>query len=138
MGEPRKVLVQALDGAIAGNISMAAATKPTRGWLRAARKALHMTQRQMAQRLGMKQQAYASIEVREQSERVSLETLRRAAGALDCDLVYALVPKKAIAATFADLSAKYDPDLGLRKATEHSMALEGQVPRLPAPKDGPV
>jgi predicted DNA-binding mobile mystery protein A len=138
MGEPRKVLVQALDVVIAGNISTATATKPTKGWLRAARKALHMTQSQMARRLGMKQQAYANIEVREQTERVSLETLRRAAGALDCDLIYALVPKKAIAANFAELSAKYDPDLGLRKATEHSMALEGQVPRVQAPTSGPA
>jgi len=133
--ESRKILVQALDVAITGDITAAAANIPNKGWLRAARQALGLTQSQMAKKLGMKQQAYANIEVREPKETVTLETLRRAAGALDCDLVYAFVPKRAIARTYLELAEKHDPDLVRRNATEHSMALEGQRRRMTTPKD---
>jgi predicted DNA-binding mobile mystery protein A len=133
--EQRKVLVRALEIATAGGLATALANTPTKGWLRAARQALGLTQSQMAKKLGMKQQAYANIEVREQREKVTLETLRRAAGALDCDLVYAFVPKKAVAPTFSELAARYDSGLAMRNATEHSMALEGQGRSNPAPKD---
>jgi predicted DNA-binding mobile mystery protein A len=134
--EQRKILVQALEVAIAGGIAAASANAPTKGWLRAVRQALGLTQSQMAKKLGMSQQAYANIEVREQKEKITIETLRRAACALDCDLVYALVPRKADAPTFSELAAKYDSDLARRKATEHSMALEGQGRSIVAPKNG--
>lgn len=124
--EHRKALVQALDVAITGGIATASVNAPSKGWLRAARQSLGLTQSKAAKKLGIRQQAYANIEVREQKEKVTLETLRRAAGALDCDLVYAFVPKKAIAPTFSELASKHDPDLAMRRATEHSMALEGQ------------
>jgi predicted DNA-binding mobile mystery protein A len=134
--EQRKVLVQALETAITDSIAKTSVTTPTKGWIRAARQALSLTQSQMAKKLGMRQQAYANIELREQRETVTLATLRRAAAALDCDLIYALVPKKAVAPTFTELAAKYDSDLAMRKATEHSMALEGQGRRDIAPKNG--
>ena len=131
--EQRKILVQALEDAVTGRMDAASMTTPTKGWLRAARQALGLTQSHMAKRLGMRQQAYANIEVRERKETVTLETLRRAAGALDCDLVYAFVPKKEVAPTFSKLAEKYDSALAMRKATEHSMALEGQGRRENAP-----
>jgi predicted DNA-binding mobile mystery protein A len=134
--EQRKNLVQALETAITGAMVTASVNTPTKGWLRAVRQALGLTQIKMAKKLGMRQQAYANIEVREQKEKVTLETLRRAAGALDCDLIYAFVPKKAVAPSFSELAAKYDSDLAMRKATEHSMALEGQGKRDTAPKNG--
>jgi predicted DNA-binding mobile mystery protein A len=133
--EQRKILIQALEAAITGSIATAPVTTPTKGWIRAVRQALDLTQSQTAKKLGMRQQAYANIEVREQKEKVTLETLRRAAGALDCDLVYAFVPKKAVAPTFSELAATHDSDLAMRKATEHSMALEGQGRRDIEPKN---
>jgi predicted DNA-binding mobile mystery protein A len=133
--EQRKILIRALEAAISGGVSTAPVSIPTKGWLRATRQALGLTQGQIAKKLGMRQQAYANIEVREQNEKVTLETLRRAASALDCDLRYALVPKKAVAPTFSELAVKYDSDLAMRKATEHSMALEGQGRRKIAPEN---
>jgi DNA-binding XRE family transcriptional regulator len=53
---------------------------PSKGWLRAVRGALGLTQRKVAAKLRMKQQPYAAIEEREMSGTVTLETLRRAAG----------------------------------------------------------
>jgi predicted DNA-binding mobile mystery protein A len=133
--ERRKILVKVLDAAITGGMATAAVNIPTKGWLRAARQAMGLTQSQMAKKLRMRQQAYANIEVREQREKVTIETLRRAAGALDCDLVYAFVPKRAVAPTFSELATKYDSDLAMQRATEHSMALEGQGRQNIAPKN---
>ena len=100
--------------------------RPTKGWLRAAREALGVTQSQMAMRLGMRQQPHAQVESRERLDKVTLETIRRAAAALDCDLVYALVPRASVATSFSGLAQKHDPGLAVRRATQHSMALEGQ------------
>jgi predicted DNA-binding mobile mystery protein A len=132
--EQRKLLVQALEVSIGGGAGTVSMNTPTTGWLRAVRQALGITQSQLAKKLGIRQQAYANIEVREQKGKVTLEILRRAAGALDCDLIYAFVPKKAIATTYSGLAAKYDSGLAMRKATEHSMALEGQGRHNIAPK----
>ena len=59
------------------------------------------------------------------SERIQLNTLRRAAAALDCDLVYALVPRRPLtevveARKTALAEAAY-------RRTAHSMALENQL-----------
>ena len=66
--------------------------RPPRGWLRAIREALGMTTGQMAKRLGVSQPRVIALEKDEQRGAVTLETLRRAAEALDCTLVYALAP----------------------------------------------
>jgi predicted DNA-binding mobile mystery protein A len=114
---------------------------PTRGWLRAIRESLGMAQRSVGAAMGMKQQAYRLLEQREMLGAATIDTLRRAANALDCDFVYFLVPKQRSGRTFSDLAATHDPQYSNRLATEHSMALEGQglrveepgAPDLPAP-----
>jgi predicted DNA-binding mobile mystery protein A len=66
---------------------------PTRGWVRAVRDALNMSTSQLANRMGVTRSAIAQLERSEVKLSVRLDTLRRAAEALDCDLVYALVPR---------------------------------------------
>src|SRR5487761_199273 len=70
---------------------------PTRGWIKAIREALGMSSEQLAKRLGVKQPTVAAIERSETRGTIELATLRRAAEALDCTLVYALA---------SDLSAR--------------------------------
>ena len=72
--------------------SLDAFTVPNRGWIRAIREALGMSGAQLARRLGVATQSLADLERSEASGTVQLKTLRRAAEALDCTLVYALVP----------------------------------------------
>lgn len=67
--------------------------RPARGWVRAIRDALGMSAAEMASRLRVSQQAITELEQNEQHDAIKLATLRRAADALDCDLVYALVPR---------------------------------------------
>jgi predicted DNA-binding mobile mystery protein A len=103
------------------NIDM---TKPPRGWIKAIREALGMTTRQLAQRIGVVQSRAVDIEKAELTGSITLDSLTRAANALDCELVYALIPRKPLEITVNERA------LALAKkhirSTSHSMALENQ------------
>ncbi len=73
----------------AGTLSLA---PPRAGWLRSIREALGISSRLLAKRLGIDMSAVLRLEEREKQKKVSLETLERAARAMDCRLVYAIVP----------------------------------------------
>jgi predicted DNA-binding mobile mystery protein A len=66
---------------------------PEGGWIRAIRAALGMSAEQLGRRLGMGRQAVGDMERREAEDRITLETLRRAAEALNCDVYVAMVPR---------------------------------------------
>src|SRR5215510_9154119 len=70
-----------------------AAARPVRGWVRAVRQALGMNGRQLASRMGIARSHLSQIEDAEVRGAVSLRTLERVAHALDCEFVYALVPR---------------------------------------------
>ena len=69
---------------------------PSKGWIRAIRDGLGMTAAQLAKRLGVSQPAVTAMEQSEAERSISLRTLERAARALNCRLVYALVPEKSL------------------------------------------
>jgi predicted DNA-binding mobile mystery protein A len=69
-------------------------TPPPRGWIRAIREALGMSGADLGKRLGVTTATVSDIERSESDRRVQLETLARVADALDCDFVYALVPRR--------------------------------------------
>src|SRR6266404_8337614 len=71
---------------------------PVRGWIKAIREALGMSTAQLAMRLGVKQPSVVALEQSEAKGTIELATLRRVAKALDCTLVYALVPGKPLEA----------------------------------------
>ena len=82
-----------LDERFAMGSTSAIANRPRGGWVRAVRDALGMNTRQLAQRLGVTHNAVVDLERSEVAGVAKLEALRRADEALDCDLVYALVPR---------------------------------------------
>lgn len=96
-------------------------TPPPKGWVRAVRDALGMSTRQMAVRCGVSHTAIAQLERSEVSGTARIDTLRRAADALDCDLVYALVPRVGLQETVRRQS--------VRKA-QLSVALADRTMRL--------
>lgn len=109
------------------NAASRAATKPARGWLRAVRDAVELSQEQVARKLGVKRQSYADLEQAEERGAATLNSIRRAAEAMDCELVYFVVPREGVAGTFSELARNYDPQFQHLQASEHSMALEGQA-----------
>jgi predicted DNA-binding mobile mystery protein A len=76
--------------------------RPRDGWIAAIREALDMTVRQFAARLGVAPSNVVRLEQRERDDTISLGALRRAADALDSDLVYAVVPRRAAVAAPGD------------------------------------
>ncbi|MDP3635139.1 mobile mystery protein A [Phenylobacterium sp.] len=98
--------------------------RPDRGWIRAIREAIGMTTGQFASRLGVSQPRVAALERAEANEVVTLKSLRQAAEALDCDFVYAIVPRKPLEDVVKD-RARYVAQLQLER-TSHTMHLENQ------------
>lgn len=97
---------------------------PPKGWVRAIREALGMSGVQLAQRMEIAPQTLNKLEQSEASETIRLESLRKAAAALDCQLVYALVPKRPLEDMVADKArAKALQAIG---GVSHSMAMEDQ------------
>jgi predicted DNA-binding mobile mystery protein A len=97
---------------------------PRNGWVKAIRSALGMTDRSFATRLGVLHSSLQELESREQSGSVTLEALRRAAKALDADLVYAIVPRKPLRETIAERARALAMER--LKPIAQSMALEEQ------------
>jgi predicted DNA-binding mobile mystery protein A len=100
--------------------------RPPRGWIRAIREAAGITARELARRLGKVPSLVASIEKSEAEYRISLGSLRAAAEAMGCDLVYAFVPKTGSIQELAELRARAHASQNVR-AVEHTMALEDQA-----------
>jgi predicted DNA-binding mobile mystery protein A len=97
---------------------------PVHGWIKAVRVALGMTTAQLAKRLGVKQPSVVAIEQSEAKGTIELATLRRVAAALDCTLVYALIPNKSLEASVRDRARAFVRRR--REPVEHSMLLEDQ------------
>lgn len=68
--------------------------RPAAGWLRTMREALGLSLADVARRLKVTPPAVRSFEQAEAEDRITLASLRRAAAAMDCELVYAFVPRR--------------------------------------------
>ena len=97
---------------------------PRGGWIAAIRESLGMSVQNLADRLGMTRAAAAKLEVSERSQTIQLDTLRKAADALECDLVYALVPRQPL----QDLvnSRRLEILKSMQQRTQQHMRLEAQ------------
>jgi transcriptional regulator with XRE-family HTH domain len=91
------------------------------------REAIGLTQAEVAERAAVKRQSYAEFENAERRGSITLSSLRRAAEAMDCELVYFVAPREAVARTYAGLARAHDPMEGHLDATEQSMRLKGQA-----------
>lgn len=97
---------------------------PPKGWIRAIRDALGMTGVQLAARMGVRPQTVEAMEKSEAGGSIQLSTLRRAAEAMDCTLVYALVPNTSLE-NAVNQRARKMADRDLRRVA-HTMKLEAQ------------
>ena len=99
---------------------------PSRGWLREIRESLGRTQRQQAERLGISSAALHKNEKSEADERITLAQLRKMANCLECDLVYALVPRRPL----IDIVRGRAEQIAQQEVfgVAHSMDLEDQRP----------
>ena len=99
-------------------------TRPSRGWIKAIREAVGMTTAQLAKRIGVSQPRAVAIEKAEAKGSITLDSLERAAHALNCRLVYAMVPRSPL----EELVSARAQRLALKRleSVRHSMSLEAQ------------
>jgi predicted DNA-binding mobile mystery protein A len=97
---------------------------PKIGWISAVRKAMQMTTTQLAKRLHVAQSVVSNYEKAERHKSITLRTLEKVADALNCDLHYVLVPRKAI----NDQLMERAEEILKREwmSLDHHMRLEGQ------------
>ena len=102
----------------------AISVRPARGWIKAIREALGMTTAQLGRRMGVSQPRAVAIEKAEISGKITVESLERAADALGCRLVYALVPQQSLE-SLVEGRARLLAEKHM-SSVAHSMALEDQ------------
>ncbi|HEV2953054.1 MAG TPA: mobile mystery protein A [Candidatus Dormibacteraeota bacterium] len=97
---------------------------PEGGRLKTVRTALGMTAGQLGRRVGVSQNAISEAEAAETTGGITLRTIRKIADGLNCDLVYALVPRDSMAAM-----VRNQANLAARRMVievSHGMSLEEQ------------
>ncbi len=97
---------------------------PAAGWIKAIRQAVGMTTAQLGRRMGVSQPRIVEIEQAEADRSLTLKSLERAAEALGCRLVYALVPTEPLETRVRRQAEAVAAEH--LAAARHSMSLEGQ------------
>ena len=100
--------------------------RPSKGWIHSVRQALGVSSGEIARRLGTSRQLPLQLEKGEAEDRITLKSLRAVANALDCDLVYALVPRAGSMQELIENRARAEAKKQVL-GVEHSMALENQA-----------
>ena len=103
-------------------------TPPGKGWIRSVREALGMSYYQLAKRIGVSQPTVVNWEQREAKGTISLQSIKKVADALQCDLVYALVPRKPLGEILEDRATQKAQTIV--EQTSRSMSLEDQQTSL--------
>ncbi|MNK12048.1 helix-turn-helix protein [compost metagenome] len=101
-------------------------TKPPKeGWVKEIRQALGMSLQDLAERVGVIKQRVNKIESDEVAGKLTLETLRNVADAMNCDFVYYLVPRgEGLQKTLEKQAQQAAKEVVAN--TEYSMQLEEQ------------
>lgn len=99
---------------------------PSGGWLRAIREALGRSLRAQAARVHIAAPNLHKSEAAEAEGRITLGQLRKLAAGLDCELVYALVPREPLQKMVEAQASRLAQQEVLGVA--HSMGLEDQRP----------
>jgi predicted DNA-binding mobile mystery protein A len=93
-------------------------------WLKEIREALGMSTTDLARRMGVIQQRVSRLEQDEKKGKVTLDSLARAADAMNCELVYFFVPKGSLENFVQEQARKAAKKLV--KNVDATMSLEDQ------------
>ncbi|MBW8244150.1 mobile mystery protein A [Muricauda oceani] len=125
MRNKQKLLIEQLDQKLRPFSEARKVPIPERGWIHTIRTALNMTMAQLGTQLNITRQGVKNIEVSEANGRITLNSLKDVAHAMDLKLVYALVPVDGTINDLIQLKAeKLAKKIVLR--TNQNMKLENQ------------
>lgn len=97
---------------------------PKRGWIKAVREMLGMSVTQLGKRTKLNPTTISRLESNEVKEVITLTSLKKLANALECDVCYALIPRKPFIDILEERAALVIKNQLTR--TEGSMSLENQ------------
>ena len=100
-------------------------TMPKEGWMRTVRKALAMSGAQLGRRMGISRAQVSQMERGEVSGGITIKTMQKAAAALGCRFVYAIVPEGSIEEVI-ETRARRKATAIVERTNKH-MALEAQT-----------
>jgi predicted DNA-binding mobile mystery protein A len=100
--------------------------RPKRGWLRAIREATGLSLTKVGKAIGATRSHVQALEKSEAAERITLRSLKKVAAAMNCELLYAIVPKSGTLEGLVEKRA-YQAAATRVRAVEHTMALEDQA-----------
>jgi len=89
--------------------------RPQPGWLRALREAIGISIREVARRIRKTPQTVAAFEKSEAPDRITLQTLRHYAEAMDSEFVHAVVPKTGSLKQLAEKRARHKAETHCRR-----------------------
>ncbi len=121
----KKLLVTQTDRFLEPLSILKSTSRPKIGWIRYIRKSIGMTATQLAKRINVSRRRVAKIEESELQEVLTIKTLKTVASAMECQLVYAVIPKTTIIKTIEKQAKK----IALKHLAEvsHHMTLENQA-----------
>ena len=101
---------------------------PKLGWIKSIRQALGMSAADLGDRMGITRQSVLTLEDSETAGKVGMDSLKRAAEAMDCSLVYAFLPNSNLENILRQQIEKVVAErMG---KVSHSMKLEDQATEL--------
>jgi len=124
----RRLRIRQLDSSLEPIRSLAVLS-PRQGWTKEIREALGMTARQLGDKLGKNQSTITRLEKSEAKGTISLKSLDVLAAALNCRLVYAIVPNDSLENTLRKRVELVARDR--LASVSHTMALEDQAVSTP-------
>lgn len=102
--------------------------RPKKGWIHVIKSALGMSTSYLAKAIGIHQSVMSRLERSEAENTITLKSLQTVADALDCQLVYALIPNTSLENTIEQQAKKIARER--LQQTAHHMLLENQsVPK---------
>lgn len=104
----------------AGNIQM-----PPEGWIRTLRKALNMSDAQLARRLEVTRSMVNKTEISELQGAITVRTMQKFAAAMGCKFVYTIVPDSGVENLILKQANK--KAIAIVNTTNDHMALEDQA-----------
>ena len=125
MRSMKQLVLKQLQEKLSTYLPLLSVQPPKRGWIRAIRRGLGMSGRQLANRMNVTRQRISEIEKQEIPGSITLNTMQRVADALECVFVYSIIPKTSfqeIVRKQAEVKAKKQLNWA-----SHTMELENQA-----------
>lgn len=122
----KKLLLEQLDQKLGKAFPLIKEPIPEDGWIRTIRKTLNISLTQLGKRMGITPASVREIEIREQGKSITIKKLEEVAQALDCKLVYFLLPIEGSFEKVIEKRARIIAEEIVRRSA-HSMELEDQA-----------